>query len=383
MRRSACYFPIVPNKIGEIKAVGHLSPRTRARTRIVLEIDRPGDGDAAKLEEHIAGAARQISEAWGTTYPLLVDMPEYGPDHRATNGSTLIEHPHVCLRQLGMLAVPVAGPVSAGGPEILETVRDIARHERRGAALRIPFLELSHVDILQRELTSSMRILAHEPAEIDLLLDLEAVLHIPEHQRSTAHLTAVVHEALALVRQIGEFRNVILCGSSVPENVGKQYNGAPYRGRRIELDVWRTLLPDAIMPVSFSDNGITPSRGPDPRGFGPAPARIRLSTPDEIVFYRANQKRYVDLCKRALSSTDFDDRIPAWGATKLRECARGHIAPSSPTEWVARDTNLHIETTVAEVQRRLHATGRIRDYRFPEEEKFAWLQHNFLEDEQV
>lgn len=323
MRRSACYFPIVPNKIGEIKAVGHLSPRARTRTRVVFEIDRPSGADATTLEEHVASAARQISEAWGSVYPILVDLPEYGPDHRATNGSSVIEHAYTCLCQLKVVTVPVAGLISARGSEVLETIRDIARNERRGAALRIPFSELSHTDVLQRELGAAMHVLAIEPAKVDLLLDLEAVLHISEHQRSSTYLVAVVHEALAVVRQFGDFRNVVLCGSSVPENVGKQYNDVPYRERRIELDVWRVLLPDVSMPISFSDNAVTPPRGPDPRGYGIPPARIRLSTPDEHVFHRAKRKEYVDLCKRALSSADFDKQIVAWGATELRECARG------------------------------------------------------------
>lgn len=382
MHQTACYFPVVPNRQGEITAVSFLSPRCRARARIVFEIDRPREADASELEEHVAGATRQIGRAWGTRHPLLVDLPAYGLEHRVTNGSLAIEQAFTCLRQLGVTAVPVAGPISARGAEVLEIMRDISVRNRSGAALRFPFYELSHTDVFQRELRAAMQTFALDAGEIDLLLDLEAVLDIPVLQRSVAHLTAVIHEALAVVRSFGNFRNIVLCGSSVPQSVGKEYDNAPYRGRRIELDIWRTALRDAAVTLSFSDNGITASRGEDPRGFGPAPARIRLSTPNEHVFYRAKSKEYIDLCQRVVSGNDFDGKISAWGAAKLRECANEHVQASSPTIWVARDTNLHnIETTLSEIERCLSAAGRITNYKFPAVEVFAWLQQTILEDE--
>ena len=383
MRRTACYFPIVPNREGEITAVGHLSPRARARSRIIYEVDRPTDADAADLGNHIIEAVRKISRAWGSGFSLLVDLPTYGPEHRTTNGSHIVEYAFMCLRQLGALAVPVAGPISARGPEMLEIIRDVALRDKRGAALRVPFAEFNNTDVLQRELSAAMRILALNPAEVYLLFDLEAVHHIPASQRSAAYLTAVIHEALAVTRMSGEFRNVVLCGSSVPESVGKEYDSAPYRGRRIEFDVWRSLLTDTNIPVSFSDGGITALRGDDPRGHGRALARVRLSTPDEHVLHRAERKKYVDLCKRVVSSADFNRTIVAWGATKLRECAREYTQASSPTIWVARDTNLHFETTLVEIEQRLRLAGRITDYQFPEEETSAWLQHSILENVEV
>lgn len=380
MLNTACYFPFVPNKQGELMAVSHLSPRCRARTRVVYEIDRPAGAQSAELEQHIAEAVNQIVHAWGTRYPLLVDLPGYGPEHRMPDGTTAIDRAYLSLRQMRMVVVPVVGPISARGVEVIHMMRDVVSLNRCGAALRIPFLELSQTDVLQRELQAVMRALALDPGDIDLLLDLEATLHIPKSQRSVAHLTAVVHEALAVISAIGNFRNVIVCGSSVPESVGKEYDDVPYRGQRIELEVWRGVCGRVRTPVCFSDYCITAPRGNDPRGFGsPPPPRVRLSTPHEHVFYRGKPNKYVDLCKRVVSGSDFDPNIMAWGAASLSSCANEHIRVSSPTTWVARDTNLHIETTLAEVERYLSQTGRIADYTFPEVEVSAWLQRTIFD----
>jgi hypothetical protein len=146
MRRTACYYPVVPNREGEIQAVGHLSPHARSRIRIVFEIDRPADVENANLEKQVSEATKRIIKVWGTKFPFLVDLPAYGPEHRVTNNSLAVEHAFLCLRQQGALAVPVAGPISARGPELLEIVRKIARRDGRGIAIRIPFTEFSHTD---------------------------------------------------------------------------------------------------------------------------------------------------------------------------------------------------------------------------------------------
>lgn len=81
-----------------------------------------------------------------------------------------------------------------------------------------------------------------------------------------------------------------------------------------------------------------------------------------------------------MASVDFDMSLLAWGASKLRECAKGHTQASSPARWVARDTNLHIEATLVEIEKRLQKAGRVADYQFPKEETFAWMQQSILEN---
>lgn len=244
MRRTACYFPIVPNREGEITAVGHLSPNARARIRPIYEIDLPHGANSAELENHVAEAARKISEVWGTRHPILIDLPSYGPEHRVTNGLPVIEFAFTCLRQLGIVAVPVTGPASARGADILEIVSREVLRSNRGVALRLPFAEFNNPEILERELDIATKLLELDSTKIDLLFDLEVVHQLPSHQQSVAYLGSVVHEALAVIRKFGEFRNVVLSGSSVPESVGKEYETMPYRGPRVEFDVgalfWHT-----------------------------------------------------------------------------------------------------------------------------------------------
>lgn len=358
-----------------ITAVGHLSPYARTRIRPAFEIDRVPDLSAKETERHIGVAVSQVAKSWGSARPLLLDLPDYGPEHRVTNDLLALQYAFLFARQAGLKAVPVRGPVSARGAHILQVVRDIARRDRCGAALRIPFAELSESNVLQRELSTAKSVLELDPADIDILLDFETISHLPTALQSTAHLTAVIHEALAVLSQAGNFRNVVLCGSSVPESVGKEYNDAPYRGRRVELDVWRSILPSATIPVSFSDTGITPPRGPDPRGFGPWPARVRLSTPEGHVFYRRQRRlEYRDLCAEVVSTRDFDGEVAAWGAAKLRDAARGYPASRLAMHWVAYDTNYHLEATAVTIERLLRMTGHIGDYRFPPQESFAWFQ---------
>ena len=381
MRRTAAYFPIVPNRAGEIEAVGHLSPFARTRTRIIFQIDRPAEPDPLVFERHISRAAQRISRVWGTTLPLLVDLPFYGPEHRLRNGMTAREWAFVCFRQLRARAVPVAGLPSERGPEQIEEIRKIAHRDERGAALRVPYLELSSPDILLKELMSAIDNLKLPSESLDLLLDLETILGRPTREKNVSYLSGVIREALAVARQVGGFRNIVLCGSSVPERVGKEYEIDAFRGPRIEMAVWRSILKEDVNPVAFSDSGITPLLGDDPRGKGIALARVRLSTPDEHVFHRAARSGYLSLCAKAVSSADFNSKVMAWGASQLRECTYGLTGVSSPSRWVARDANLHFEATVSEIERQLVIAGRVNEYSFADKEKVAWLQRALLEEE--
>ena len=121
-------------------------------------------------------------------------------------------------------------------------------------------------------------------------------------------------------------------------------------------------------------------RGPDSRGFGIPPARIRMSTSEEYILYRANRAEYKSLCRRVVTSDEFDNKIASWGATALRECSHGRN-PSSATVWVARDSNLHFENTVVVVEKYLHEIDKISKYNFPNEEIFPWLQESMLVSE--
>jgi len=372
----ALYFPIHRAKAGEIAGIGRLSPLTRTRVRPTFEIQKQAADDDAPPEEYLAGVGQQLLESWGNRYPLYADFLQFGPEQKTADGKHCAEHLFTCLRQQSMLAIPVAGPESVRGPgyDYLEAVARIAKRDGRGAALRIPFEEFSDSQKLSFAIEDSLRVLSLQPELIDLFLDFEALSMLPADARSSAAIVTAVSEAVAKIGEAG-FRNVIVCGSSVPERVSKQYDWGALRVERSEFLAWQLLTAAADkLFVKFADYGPIYALEQDTNSPVRPPARIRLSTPTEHVMWRAPRKDYMRLCEQVVASKDFDPDLAAWGATVLYQCARFGRGKGGPTEWVARDTNLHVEVTVRAIESALRRAGLLATLSFAEPESFAWNQ---------
>lgn len=372
----ALYFPVHRAKAGEIAGIGHLSPRTRTRVRPAFEVQKQREDDDRPLEEYLAGVAHQLLEAWGSRYPLFADFSQFGPEDGTADGKHSAEYFFKCLRQQSMLGIPMTGPESVRGPGYgyIEAVAGIASEDGRGAALRLPFEEFSASEKLEHAISDSLRALKLEPASVDLFLDFEALALLPAGSRTAQGMVSVLVDVL---RQYGEFgfRNIVICGSSVPDRVSKEYDGSSLRVERTEIMAWRSLVESYSKGlIKFGDYGAIHPLEQDVSGPVRPPARVRLSTEREHVFWRAPRKDYVTLSEKVVASRDFDRELSAWGSGELRLCARYGRGKGGPAEWVARDTNLHIEVTARAIESFLRRAGRLSGISFAEPESFPWDQ---------
>jgi hypothetical protein len=320
----AFYFPIHRAKAGEIAGVAHLSPRTRTRVRPAFEIQKQRDDDDTPLEEHLSRVAHQLLAAWGSRYPLFADFSQFGPEDRTADGTHCAEFFFRCLRQQSMLGIPMTGPESVRGPGYgyIDAVAGIASEDGRGAALRLPFEEFSASDKVEHAISDSLRALRLEPPSVDLFLDFETLALLPAESRAAPGMAAVRVDVL---REYGEsgFRNIVICGSSVPDGVNKEYDGSALRVERTEIVAWQSLIENYSKGlIKFGDYGVIHALERDVDGPVRPPARIRLSTAGEHVLWRAARKDYIELSEKVVASQDFDPELAAWGCGVLRLCAR-------------------------------------------------------------
>lgn len=372
----AIYFPIYRAKKGEIAGIGHLSPTAITRVRPTFEVQKPDEDSDAPLEEYLAGIAAELSQTWDHRYPLFADFPRFAPSDRTKNGKHCVEYFFECLRQHRMLGIPMTGPEAVRGPGYfyLDAVASIAHADGRGAAVRVPFNEFNENNKFQRAIDNTLRALKLDPSAVDLFLDIEAIRFLPRQYRNTEGLVSLLLEPLRLINSAG-FRNIIFCGSCIPENVDKRYNGRAMRVERTDYLAWQKLI-DLIgdVMIRFGDYGVIFALEQDPDGPVRPPARIRLSTSTEHVLWRAPREDYLSLSELVAASDDFDREFNAWGTTVLLQCARFGKGKGGPTEWVARDTNLSAEVTVRAMEAFLRRAGRLSGVNFASTESFAWNQ---------
>ncbi len=386
---SAIYFPTHRAKRGEIAAIGYLSPKTRTRIRPIFDIQPRKANSKEPIEYLLSDLSREFLTNWGTTLPICFDFLRYEPDEKAQDGRHPMEYFFACARQLGIQAIPVAGPESVRGPGYgyLDAVANVARIDGRGAVVRIPFKEFSRADTFPEVLAGVLRAIGLKDIDVDLVLDFEALALLTEGARSSIGIVAIVTDALKAIEG-HKFRNIVLCGSNIPEQVNQRYNWKPLKVSRVELEAWIYLLSRrGLEGIKFGDYGVLYAHGSDSNAPRQPPSRVRLSTPTHHLLCRAPAGEYRKLSAEVIRCEDFNSDFAAWGGASIYRCGVGSGGEGGATEWVSRDTNLHIEVTAKFIESQLEQSGLMAPLEFATPEPVPWNQvtlvglHEFIQPE--
>jgi hypothetical protein len=108
------------------------------------------------------------------------------------------------------------------------------------------------------------------------------------------------------------------------------------------------------------------------------PARIRYTTQKEHIFYREVRVQYPGICEQLAHSADFAGSTHSWGDDLFSARARGCAGPGGPAQWVAADTNHHLELVAQQVWKYLLDAGLINQFTLPEPASRPWLQPALL-----
>jgi hypothetical protein len=353
MAARALYFPVLRAKAGELRALARLSDRARHRTIPLLDIPEPGEEGRVSARELMASVCEELARAWGTARPLHLDISRYTGTGAGGPLGEIVEHLFKCARQARLQAMPVAGPVGFRSVDYLAAVADVARRNGRGLAIRLTSEDFLEASRLEQSLEPCLAALNIPASHIDLILDFESIARLPADQRAELAIVNVVSSAVHFADPLG-FRRIVLCGSSFPEWPAIRKSPARLAVARLELSVWRRLTkirPD--VPLGFGDYGVVSPFQTKPTRCVRVPARVRFATPEQQIFFRAPAGTYRELAKSAAKDTEFLSLPPSWGAIAVRECAANYGDEGGGTQWVARDTNMHVEATVVHVEEHL------------------------------
>ena len=371
MRGTYCYLPILPARKGAFRAMDVLSPPARSRLTPLFDVPSPVLKGNETIEVYLAERAQGIHRACGTMRPMYVDVHDLPLDLHTSSDTQPIVHLFDLLRMHSSLAVPVTGTEADRDKDYLESVRSIVARDRRGVCLRLTEDDLAERQTLGAATAAVLDFLAIGPSELDVILDFG---HVGNRNPDTLGGTA--YEALRAIHRIGRFRNIVVAGGSVPGNLGKRDLGKIRRESRIEFALWTQLasmLPDQ-MPIAFGDYGVIGAHYVPPGKAVNVPPRIRYTTLLDHVFYRAARGEYPLICRQLVASSDFADMNFSAGDRRIYRCANGLVNPGAPVDWVANDTNHHLELVSEQAWRFLHEANLIDRFVLPEPQHFPWLQ---------
>jgi hypothetical protein len=344
---SNLYMPVLRAKEGEIQALGYLSHHARSRIKPLIDIPTPNLNDSQSLSGYLGEKVNSLADSWGVDQALLIDLPRFDPNSRVEGNIHPVEYVFEIASQRRMRAIPVTGTRLSRGPEpdYLNAVSKIVKKCGRGIALRFYTNEFCKQSKFATLVEETRLLVDVDPEDCDIILDFEAL----DRLSGFDDINDIEKNLKSAISSIDyeNFRNVIVCGSSVPEFVGPKFNGSSCKVARVEFDIWKKLVVNEQFDrIGFGDYGIIyPLTSDNPKS-GLPPARIRLSTENEHILYRSPRNSYRQLCAMVAKESLFRLQTNCWGKKCIAGYGSGYSSVGNPANWVARDTNAHIENTV-------------------------------------
>lgn len=371
MRGSYCYLPILKARSGAFNALRTVSPTARARIAPLFDVLPPDPKQAKDPQAYLTKKIQGIAGCWAPDRPVYLDAHAF-PLDALIGGMPPVAVVARGLAAHGFQVVPVVGTESERGREYIAAIRRLAMDLGTGVCIRVEREELGEPMAFAASLSQTLDLLGVSAHLVDLVLDMDYV-----GNESTLEVSSTAREALQAATSVGDFRNAVLVGGSVPEQLPKRDTGVVRRETRIELEAWQQIvsLVDLHVPFAFGDFGVINPKYVKPGRPITVPARVRYTTPREHIFLRTGRGGHEDLCRQILAMQDeYAGAAYSAGDQRMDLAAQGLASVGNPSIWIAGDLNHHLELVSDQVWQLIQAGGMSRLFALPEPRRYPWLQ---------
>jgi hypothetical protein len=339
------YLMAVQKRSGELLALRNASPDNWKRITPMIRLFQKSKN------ERIGHAAvknwfRDISDSVGTR-PFFLDSSNIAPSHRTTQRG--LERPTLeAVHEFAMDAchsfVPVV--VSGASRAAIDTAIAAARDGSNGLAIVysplavIPTKDRSH----DEQIAAIAEATTVSEEQIDLIINLGYL--DPDIDVDVTWLAQILEDAA----KRGEWRNLVLVGSSMPSALSCIEQGTVGTLFRKEWEVWDKLKRMGLTrPPSFGDFAI---QSPAQAGKGGPSMRasVRYTTDNGTLisrgsgpFHEEGKIQYHELCRKLIERPEFKGPGFSWGDETIMKCANEQIDPGSQHLWRAAGTSHHLE----------------------------------------
>lgn len=348
---SSHYVAVLQNKTGELGALRHAPEQVWERMTPLLEFVGPKTAKNPLTATSVDGWVKRASEALGC-HPLYIDILRLNASTSVENKKgvrmPVLDYIYGTARKRRMRFVPVLR-VSEATEDQVKSVRVAAASDGHGVGLRYRILEvlpppgLTHRAVLEAQLES----VKQTPQDCDLLIDLE---YIDEDRDIDATLLA---GQLAMMSALGEWRSVVILGTSIPKMMGAIKEGSVGTIPRREWELWLELRSLGMKRLpAFGDYAVQHPHPPyDAAGGGQGRANIRYTAARETVVARGfgpitqqeGNEHYRALCQQIVHRPEFAGRNYSWGDETIKDCADELVEPGSRNAWRGAGTSHHLQ----------------------------------------
>jgi hypothetical protein len=329
MPKTANYIAITQAKMGELLALGGITPLQRGESITPL----------VEFRKHTSPiAVKYLAENWGTDDYFYLDCNAVP----AAQFQRVVDE----LARESMKPIPVVLPDSSMAH--LEIARELMSSCGDVACLRMT-PKLTKTKDGAKRINFVLTELEVEASRIDLLLDFNHIFDVENHLENCVR-------ALEFL-PIAGWRTITIAASSFPKELGKCGNYEIVNGvsrlllPRVEMETYRRLVEESGFDVRFADYTVTYAERADevPQHFRPA-ANLRYTSPDGFLIlrgeYHNGNEEMVRVSKALVSSPEFQGANFSMGDGSIYRCSKRKINPGGSPQWRQRDINHHIEMTI-------------------------------------
>lgn len=349
------YVPIMQAKQGEFMALEHLAENTKNQIMPVFEIPKIQISKKS-LEARLEKIAVDTSKVWNGR-EVWLDISKWAPNAQTESGVHVLEFAFRELRKRNVVVHPVVGYDRIEDPIYLQTLKNIQQYYPIKVCLRLnneTFEDMGDDAYFIDRLHFILEELDIIPRDCVILADFGDVT-----KDAVADMLEVAKTVIKNIQQHG-FRRIVLAGSSMPASINEAVenrNSIGYVPRK-EIMTWKEIVNEnRDINIIFGDYVI---RNPNPADGVialEANAKIRYSVPNRYLIARGHSKKKTRLAEqnralamKVISTQAFCGPDFSWGDSQIMICAMpGSKDMGWPTEWVAIDSNHHIQAVVSEV----------------------------------
>ncbi len=338
--KQARYTPRLLTKAAEYAAVAELDPIVKSRILPLFEVPpAPRNRDTPSvrrpLVEHLTPIAKKLSDNWGTSQPLLLDMPYVDDSEFVADGDHTSTVVFGLARELELQLVPVAG--LHRGEHYNAAVADAAASVGRGLAIRLVDADLADLRRLDYELRALVAKLSAKREAIDVIIDLRQI-----SKNDIATRAAGVVEIIKRFPMRGAWRSLTVLSGAFPASLANLAANRMRRIPRCDWELWRAIVnSDAPRTPLYGDYVID-----NPAPFDPdnpkaiqISANIRYTSADVWVVLKGmstkkngwEQSRH--LSEVLVGINEYMGAGYSTGDAHIDKRARGVVSCGNPTVW--------------------------------------------------
>jgi hypothetical protein len=347
--------PVLKGKTNDLKAFAGLPASQRAMMKPLF--DQPFFGSGTNAVEQAAEFVERLIRFVPVDQPCFVDFYPLADDVIVPSGHCAIVHGFDALAKQRCCVTPTLGVER--DVAVFESARTVVQGIGQGACLRVDVEALDgQADAIVYDVESRLAALGLPRAQCDVLLDLRTVARL----RFSA--ADEILDFLAVLRQGGPFRSVILAGSSALLDVGVVPKDGHLHVARSELDLWDRIvfeLEGSLVPV-FGDYAVV---NPEFFAEGARPnsnAKIRYTNGRRTTCFRGHglkkpvkdYAQYRTLARQVMAQPYYDGPSFSAGDAYIAQVAAapGPKGFGSLSSWVLADTNRHLAFVVRQMETR-------------------------------